>query len=136
MRYAIVQDGKVVNIVEASPRVAEANGWADLPDGAGIGDTYADGQFTRAVADNVPTFEPVPRHVAKMAAIQIGLWPALVAYLDRIKDPTQRAMAEIALHESPMWFRDMVFLADAAQVMGVSPGTLDELFNVAATIEV
>lgn len=42
-RYAIVKDGKVVNIAMATPEFASEQGWIDLPDGVGIGWSFNNG---------------------------------------------------------------------------------------------
>ena len=50
MRHALIEDEKVVNIIEIDPRNASDFGNAvTIPDGlgAGIGDTYRDGRFYR-----------------------------------------------------------------------------------------
>ena len=50
MRHALIEDGKVVNIIEIDPRNAsDFKDAVTIPDGvgAGIGDTYEDGRFYR-----------------------------------------------------------------------------------------
>lgn len=37
MKYAIIENGKVSNIVVAEPDVAAERGWVELPNGVGIG---------------------------------------------------------------------------------------------------
>jgi hypothetical protein len=37
MRYAIIENGKVVNIAVATPEVAAEFGWIECPEGVGIG---------------------------------------------------------------------------------------------------
>jgi len=53
--FAIIENGKVVNAVVAEADFAAEQGWTALPDNAGIGWDYADGQFI----DNRPVFEVV-----------------------------------------------------------------------------
>jgi len=48
MRYAIIENGTVVNVVVADAQLAAENGWIACPD-AGPGWTYADGVFTAPV---------------------------------------------------------------------------------------
>lgn len=36
MRYAIIENGKVVNIAVATPEFAASQGWVECPDGVGI----------------------------------------------------------------------------------------------------
>jgi len=47
-RFAIIENGTVVNVVVADAQIAAENGWIDCPD-AGPGWTYADGVFTAPV---------------------------------------------------------------------------------------
>ena len=50
MRHALIEDGKVVNIIEIDPRNAsDFKDAVTIPDGvgAGIGDSYRDGRFYR-----------------------------------------------------------------------------------------
>jgi len=47
MKYAIIQAGKVVNVVEASAEFAVQLGAVESPDDIGIGDNYANGVFTK-----------------------------------------------------------------------------------------
>jgi hypothetical protein len=54
--YAIIENGLVVNAAEAEADYAAEQGWVQLPEGAGIGWSYVDGEFV----DNRPTPEPMP----------------------------------------------------------------------------
>jgi hypothetical protein len=56
MEHAIINNGKVVNVVLADPEYASQQGWVPLPEGAGIGFSYVDGAFI----DTRPTPEPAP----------------------------------------------------------------------------
>lgn len=53
-RYAVIEDGKVVNTFIAEADYAESQGWVLLPDDAGIGWDYVDGEFV----DNRPKYIP------------------------------------------------------------------------------
>lgn len=54
MKYAIIENGIVVNIVVAEPEYANTQGWVAVTDGAGIGWTYGNNRFV----DNRSTPEP------------------------------------------------------------------------------
>ncbi len=54
--YAVIENDLVVNSVVANDDYAAEQGWILLPDGVGIGWTFANGQFV----DNRPAHEPVP----------------------------------------------------------------------------
>ena len=56
MSYAIIKNALVINSVEADADYAAEQGWVLLPEGAGIGWSYIDGEFV----DNRPVPEPAP----------------------------------------------------------------------------
>ena len=51
-----------------------------------------------------------------------------------IQDPTQRALADVALHDSLTWERNSTFLNAAVAGLGMSDEQLDALFIQAAGI--
>ena len=55
MRYAIIENGIVKNIVVSEPDFAESKGWVEVTAGALIGGTYIDGVFGPAP----PGVEPI-----------------------------------------------------------------------------
>jgi len=121
--------------------VADWMGTTDVP--APDFDPVTAGCFWRGdhweVEQAQPPVMPVPQTVSraqgKAALIQSGLWSQVLAYVDGIADPTQKALAEVALHDTLHWQRSSPFLAQAAQAMGFSDEDLDELFVTAAAIE-
>jgi hypothetical protein len=71
-RFAIIENGTVVNVVVADAEIASANGWIACPD-AGPGWTYADGVFTapvvvEPVAPPAPTKEELLAQLNALAA--------------------------------------------------------------------
>lgn len=54
MRYAMIEDGVVINTIEAEPEFAEEFDCLLLESGFGIGDFYQDGQFIRKPRPEVP----------------------------------------------------------------------------------
>jgi len=72
MRYAIIENGTVVNVVVANAQIAKQNGWVECPV-AGPGWTYADGVFTAPVvvpptAPAAPTKEELLAQLAALSA--------------------------------------------------------------------
>jgi hypothetical protein len=60
MRYAIIENNKVVNIVLATPEFAQEQGWVECPENVNIGWDYNDGAATppvivQEVSQNQPT---------------------------------------------------------------------------------
>lgn len=68
--FAIIENGKVVNAIVAETDYANSQGWIALPDNAGIGWDYIDGQFV----DNRPQPEivvvPEPTKAELLAQLQ------------------------------------------------------------------
>lgn len=76
----------------------------------------------------------VTRAQGKAALIQAGLWPQVQTYVDAIEDPTQQALARVALEDTTEWRRDSPLLATAASALGLTDEDLDDLFEAAAEI--
>ena len=55
-KYAIIEDGKVVNTVLAEPEYASEKGWIESSEEVGIGWSYVDGELV----DLRPAPEPDP----------------------------------------------------------------------------
>ena len=109
----------------------------DSPDRALLGRRWDGAQWQAPPpppppAPSVPT--TVTRAQGKVALIDAGLWPAVLAYVAAIADDTLRARAEVALHDTIEWRRDSPFLADAAASVGLTTAQLDALFIAAAQV--
>lgn len=91
-------------------------------------------------ADVPPEPEPIPvqqqitRAQGKAALIMQGLWGAVLDYVASIQDPTQRALAEVAINDTLTWERSSPFLNAAAEGTGMTAEQLDALFIQAAGI--
>lgn len=88
------------------------------------------------LADPPPPGPPqvVTRAQGKAALIGAGLWSQVLAYVDSIADPTQKALAEVALNDTTEWRRESPFLNAAAAALGLTDQQLDDLFVTAAAI--
>lgn len=110
----------------------------DAPDydPANQGCFWRDGAWV--VEDVVPEPAPVPEQVTKAqgkaALITAGLWQAVLDYVAGIENPTEQALAEVALNDTQDWRRDSPFLNQAAAAIGLSNEQLDDLFTAAAQI--
>lgn len=89
--------------------------------------------------DPPPAPPYVPQQVTsaqgKAALITAGLWDAVESYVDSITDPTEKALALVALNDTTHWNRSSPFLNGAATALGLSSEDLDNLFIQAAEIE-
>ena len=92
---------------------------------------YADGALT--LEHVVP--QQVARAQGKAALIGAGMWPSVLAFVAAIADDTERALAEVALHDTQNWQRSSPFLNAAKDGLGLTDEQLDELFVVASGIE-
>lgn len=81
---------------------------------------------------NVP--QSITRAQGKYTLISEGLWSNVLSYIDMIEDPTQKALAEVALNDTTVWYRDSPFLTLLASGLGLDDGRLDELFVAASTV--
>ena len=79
--------------------------------------------------------ESVTRAQGKAALITAGLWPGVLSFVAAIPDPTERALAEVALHDTQQWRRDSPFFNTAATALGLDDEQLDALFLAASKIE-
>lgn len=103
------------------------NGIGDIPD-----------WLSKERPDPEPQPEPIPHQVTraqgKAALITAGLWQQVLDYVDGITDPTEKALAEVALNDTTHWQRDSPFLNNAAIAIGLSSEQLDDLFKQASRI--
>ena len=79
--------------------------------------------------------ESVTRAQGKAALITAGLWPGVLSFVAAIPDPIERALAEVALHDTQEWRRDSPFFNTAATALGLTGEQLDALFLAASKIE-
>ena len=124
MRYAIVNDGVVVNVA-ASERPLEANWIAS--ETAAIGDLYDGQQFTRP---EPPVVVPasVSMRQARLALLDAGLLDDVDAAMSGAS-PADRIEWEYATEVR----RDSALVASMTVALGWSAAQVDDLFCAAAT---
>lgn len=129
MRYAIIEDGVVMNIGAATPEYADEQGWVACPDGCEIGWLYDGEEFTTPA----PTISPVPIAVTPLQmrrALRIaGLKAGIDTFLAQAGEEAEEAW-EYAVEIR----RDDVLVNMAATALNKSPEELDDLFRLAASI--
>ena len=86
-----------------------------------------------ALPSQVP--ESVTRAQGKAALITAGLWSGVMSFVASIPDPTERALAEVSLHDTQQWHRSSPFFNAAATALGLTGEQLDALFLAASKIE-
>lgn len=79
--------------------------------------------------------EQVSRAQGKAALITAGLWPDVLAYVEAMTDPTEKALAEVALNDTTHWRRDSPTLQAISSALGITGEQMDGLFIQASQIE-
>lgn len=90
--------------------------------------------FTLADAPTPEIPQVITRAQGKIALIMSGRWEAVLAYVAAIEDPTDKAMAEVALHDTLNWERNSPSVQATAAALNLSSADLDELFINAAKV--
>lgn len=133
MRYAIIEAGKVANIVEADAGFAAAQGWVEAG-GAGIGWSYDGDEFSPPAVAPLPVPAVVSRFQARAALLAAELLStienAVAAY-----DGQDAAFVQLAWAEATEWKRSSPTVISLATLVGLTDQQLDDLFTVAAQIE-
>lgn len=94
MRHALLEDGKIVNIIEIDPRNAsDFKDAVTIPDGvgAGIGDTYEDGRFYRTDPETQEKTELTPMGNTISTAMQ----PMMLAMGDVMQIQSVNLMTDL-----------------------------------------
>lgn len=97
---------------------------------------FSRADFPEAQPPALPAYVPPPSTVpqqvtraqGKAVLIQMGLWQSVLDYVAAITDPTQKALAEVALNDTQYWQRSSPFLMQAAAALGMNDAQLDGLF--------
>src|SRR5690554_2012312 len=79
--------------------------------------------------------EQVSRAQGKAALITAGLWLDVLTYVESITDPTEKALAEVALNDTAHWRRDSPTMQTIATALGITSEQMDVLFLQASEIE-
>lgn len=128
MRYAKVENGKVVNVMEADTKPAFASDWIETTT-ASPGWSYANGVFSPPqVVEPVP--QSVSRFQARQALKQAGLYTAVDYAVSQANQRIKDAWKEANVFE-----RDSPSIAALAQALGLTKTQVDDLFRAAAKIK-
>lgn len=133
-RYAIVQGGVVVNVIEADAGFAGTVGGI-ASETASPGDLYSGGVFTRPA----PPAPPVPASVsmaqARIAMARAGISEATVdALIEALPNGLTKTEARIWWQRSNEVQRAHPVVALMAPALGLDSDDLDELFREAASV--
>lgn len=138
MRYAIIKDGVVLNVIEAdsafaNSEAARVGGSAVASDTAGPGDDY-DGDFSpRPAPVRVP--QSVTRRQARQALLLAGKLDDVQPAINAITDPVQRGLLQIEWEDSLTFERQRPNLIALAAAIGLNAAALDALFVTAGGLQ-
>lgn len=138
MRYAIIKDGVVLNVIAADEDFAQAEaervgGSAVADDSASVGDTYSGGEFERpATAPVVP--QSVTRRQARQALRLANKLHLVQPAIDAIADDLQRGLMQDEWDESLTFERQRPSLIALAGAIGLDAEELDDLFITAGRL--
>lgn len=131
MRFIIVQNGKVVNVAEASAEFGALQRWIEH-ETAEIGDVLTNGEFV-----SPPQIASIPREVtmrqARQALILAGLDEAVEAAIDAIPG-TAGKLARAEWNNSQVVQRSRPLVSQLGDAIGLTPKQIDDLFITAATL--
>jgi hypothetical protein len=128
----MIQDGVVVNVVEARPEEVDGTTIVDITSTPAvfIGWTFADGVFT----EPAPQPEPVPAEVtmrqARIALSRAGLLSSVQTAINSLPEPT-KTEAQIEWDYSNTVQRHNPFTRNLAGALGLNDAALDDLFRTA-----
>ena len=78
--------------------------------------------------------EQVTRAQGKVALVQANLYTSVINYIDNLPEPN-KTLAQIAFNETNAWQRSSAWLNQIATDLNITQEQLDDLFVVAAGIE-
>ena len=132
MRYAIVQNGTVTNVVKSAGALAE--NWIQS-DSAGIGDTYENDQFTAPEPPPAAIPKSVSMDQARKAMVLGGVSMASVATaISGIEDATQRELAQIDWECSTTVRRTSPLITSLGPSLNLTDAQIDALFIAASSL--
>lgn len=131
MRFAIINNGVVVNVVEAWPEQADA-AWV-ASDTANIGWLW-DGVDFAEPAPIVTVPSSVTRRQAREALLDIGLLDDVEMMINEMPDATERKRAEIYWLDSAVFERGHPLIVQIGSALGLTEAEIDNLFITAAAL--
>lgn len=131
MRAAVIENGTVINIIEAD----SLNVFPGLVDAAGahIGDTWDGAAFSRPATAPVPVPASVTMRQARLALLGAGVLPSVSAAIAAMPGMAGEA-ARIEWEYARDVQRDSPLIAGLVPVLGMSEAQIDQLFISAAAL--
>jgi hypothetical protein len=134
MRYAIIKDDQVINVVEADAGwIAKYAPGAVASNDASPGDTYSGGQFVRPAAPPPPVPAAVTMRQARLALLGAGLLDDVEAAINAMAEPAKTA-ARIEWDYSSELQRAHPLVSTLGASLGLTSEQLDSMFIAAQVL--
>lgn len=133
MRWALIESGRVANVVEQDDEPQIGGQWVACGD-AGPGWTYDGSDFAQPPAPPAPAFVPVvSMRQARLALLAASKLTAVEAAINGLAEPA-KSRARIEWDFATEVRRDWPLLVTLAGEMGLSAAEVDALFAAAAAL--
>lgn len=134
MKYAIIENEVVANIVLADPEYAQEQGWIAVPENVGIGWGYVNGKFIEPPPPVVPVPQEITMRQARLELLNVGKLDDVDAALASIPDEQQRRAAQIEWEYSAVVDRDAPLVKSLTPALGFTEAEMDDLFRRAVLL--
>lgn len=126
MKFAIIENGIVTNVILTSQEFVDENNISGVfSDTAGIGDTYANGVFTKPNAEESFEFVPVRPMYMRLALMEAGILETIESAIAQPGNEVSRIAFEYALEFN----RNDPLIQGFSQALGLSSEIVDNIFK-------
>lgn len=133
MKYAVIENGVVANIIVADADFAATIGAVELSEYADIGWTYDGTTWTAPTPPAPPVPQMVSMRQARLALLSAGKLSDVDAAIAALPSPDKEA-AQIEWEYATEVTRDSALMRQLAAAIGLTEADLDNLFTQAATL--
>lgn len=131
-RFAIIDAGRVINIIEADATFAASIGAIDAAGGK-VGDLWDGTQYTTPPPPPVPVPVEITMRQARLALLGAGKLAAVDTAINAMTEPAKSA-AKIEWEYSNTVQRHNGFVAALGPALGLTDAQIDALFVAAAAL--
>lgn len=132
MRYAILENGRVANLIVADAEFAASIGAVECPGHVDLGWAY-DGATWAAPVPVVVVPDVVTMRQARLALLQAGKLADVEASIAALPSPAKEA-AQVEWEYATEVKRNSALVRQLAPALGMDDAALDALFSQAATL--
>ena len=132
MRYAIIENSQVTNLIVADTEFAASIGAVECPGNVNMGWTY-DGSIWSAPAPVVVVPDVVSMRQARLALLQVGKLADVDTAVGALPSPDKEA-AQVEWEYATEVKRNSALVRQLAPALSLDDAALDALFSQAATL--